>query len=946
MSDEIASLVLAVDTNQVKTATVDLASLSAQGETTTKTFNDTNRTMNLVRDSLAGQEKASREAAGASKVLATEQAGLNGATAALTAGQVAYIEKIREEAAQIGMNISQKKAYQAAQLGLTDTLKTELDALEQVSAGHGKHTFSMNSSIAKMESMRVIHDAMIGSYTRMGSSLFVLGNATGVSTAILSAMAGPIGLLVIAAGAVAFGLYQATSETNKFNRALEQTGGYVGKTSGELIEMSKSIGAANHDISGTATAMEALVASGTVTSESIVGTTKAVVAFANMTGESIDKVVKEFARAQDGVLKFALEHNKHYHDIDVETYNVIHAKEKQGETEEALSVLMERIAKADNARIEEHRSHLVGLAKAWDDATNALKTYWSQFKETLSIEVGSASPETKLAARKKKNSTWLGRLDNAISDWDQNTDADTVEQGLQFQINEGKAASDKTNASSKATEQAGRKDAYLESGTYASKKEKRTLEIQKENAAFVIASKGFDVASNEYEAMLRKHEDNLAEIDKRAEGAKGRKPRDTQGAIVKGQIDTESQLMAVEKESVRDRNALYDLYHQHNRLSDEQYYKAKQALIVEQEQFDIESIGRKIKAEQQLHPKDAAAAEDQKNKIQSLQAAQSLERDHLNNLIQESKRKEEMLIPEKALSDLQKEAATLKKEEATRIALIQLQVKNYSTTAIDAQVQINALTKEYGAQIGAVADKMQVLASANPELKNGASAVEAARAEADKANEKTGATKSWEFAARESMQKYGEQAKQTGSEIGDAMTHAFKGAEDAFVQFASTGKSSFKSLATSILQDIERIFIRKAIAGIVNMAVGGFGGTPASGELAAPSGGGGFLSSLFGGGRAGGGPVQAGMEYWVGENGPEKLRMGPGGAGTVIPNNAPAGGAGNVQVNVAVNVDSGQTKTDTKGPTDGREMQRLGEMIGDRVRQVLVQEKRNGGLLA
>ena len=39
-------------------------------------------------------------------------------------------------------------------------------------------------------------------------------------------------------------------------------------------------------------------------------------------------------------------------------------------------------------------------------------------------------------------------------------------------------------------------------------------------------------------------------------------------------------------------------------------------------------------------------------------------------------------------------------------------------------------------------------------------------------------------------------------------------------------------------------------------------------------GGGNFLSGLFGGGRAGGGPVMAGRSYMVGENGPEMVTMG------------------------------------------------------------------------
>ena len=59
-------------------------------------------------------------------------------------------------------------------------------------------------------------------------------------------------------------------------------------------------------------------------------------------------------------------------------------------------------------------------------------------------------------------------------------------------------------------------------------------------------------------------------------------------------------------------------------------------------------------------------------------------------------------------------------------------------------------------------------------------------------------------------------------------------------------------------------------------------------------GGGGFfgsifkgIGSIFGGHRAGGGPVLAGHEYVVGENGPERVRFGA--DGTISPNGSGGG---------------------------------------------------------
>lgn len=60
---------------------------------------------------------------------------------------------------------------------------------------------------------------------------------------------------------------------------------------------------------------------------------------------------------------------------------------------------------------------------------------------------------------------------------------------------------------------------------------------------------------------------------------------------------------------------------------------------------------------------------------------------------------------------------------------------------------------------------------------------------------------------------------------------------------------------------------------------------------------GGLIDSVFGGGRASGGPVAAGTTYLVGEKGPELFK--PSSSGTIIPNNA-MGGSGTT-INLTVN---------------------------------------------
>lgn len=134
----------------------------------------------------------------------------------------------------------------------------------------------------------------------------------------------------------------------------------------------------------------------------------------------------------------------------------------------------------------------------------------------------------------------------------------------------------------------------------------------------------------------------------------------------------------------------------------------------------------------------------------------------------------------------------------------------------------------------------------------------------------------------------------------NTVVNAVQGAEDALVQFATTGELSFSGLVDSILSDLARLLARQALGGLFDLLGGGIGG--------AAGGGGGGLFGLLGF-REDGGPVQGNRPFVVGEGGPELFV--PSGSGNIIP--APQTAAmraaqttinvSPAMVNVSVNVD-------------------------------------------
>jgi len=129
----------------------------------------------------------------------------------------------------------------------------------------------------------------------------------------------------------------------------------------------------------------------------------------------------------------------------------------------------------------------------------------------------------------------------------------------------------------------------------------------------------------------------------------------------------------------------------------------------------------------------------------------------------------------------------------------------------------------------------------------------------------------WQLGASEALQNYLNDTQNVYKSMGDVVSKAFKGMEDALVDFVKTGKLDFKSLATSIISDMIRIQIQQSVMqplGGALKSAGGLGGLFQAGK------------TLFGFAEGGDPPV--GVPSMVGEKGPELFV--PKVAGTIVPN--------------------------------------------------------------
>jgi lambda family phage tail tape measure protein len=140
----------------------------------------------------------------------------------------------------------------------------------------------------------------------------------------------------------------------------------------------------------------------------------------------------------------------------------------------------------------------------------------------------------------------------------------------------------------------------------------------------------------------------------------------------------------------------------------------------------------------------------------------------------------------------------------------------------------------------------------------------------------------------DAFRRFADDANNAAKQANMIFNRLTSGLEDLFVNFAKTGRLSFRSLLQGIAEDILRSQVRQLIAQLLPTFGGGGGRSSGGGGL--------FGGKIIPGFLADGGPALANKPYIVGERGPELFV--PNTTGTVVPNDAMGGGTTMITYNI------------------------------------------------
>jgi hypothetical protein len=173
-----------------------------------------------------------------------------------------------------------------------------------------------------------------------------------------------------------------------------------------------------------------------------------------------------------------------------------------------------------------------------------------------------------------------------------------------------------------------------------------------------------------------------------------------------------------------------------------------------------------------------------------------------------------------------------------------------------------------------------------------------------------------------------EELRDRNQAVADSIADNFGKALTSVVDGTKSVKDAFKDMARAIIADLYQMYVVKQITGFIS-----------GGINQAMGGGGGFLSSIFGGGRASGGTMSPNTPYLVGERGPELVM--PSRQSTVMNADLTAktlGGGESVNVTQVFNIN---------GNGDEYIMGKIAQAapkIADATKKSILDERRRGGV--
>lgn len=660
------------------------------------------------------------------------------------------------------------------------------------------------------------------------------GNAAKALGGYVMGLVNPLTLAAAAAGVLGMAAYQGSKEADAYAKSLIMTGNAAGTTAGQLAVMAQELDGRGFTQGAAAAALAEVASTGNVAAGNIRLVAEAALRMEREAGIPIENTVKSFEELGKSPVEASLKLTEQHRYLTAEIYQQINALVDQGREADAARLAQETYADSIMERTGQLQERLGLLERAWRGLKDGAKEAWDAM---LGIGRGK-SVEEQLEKQRATVDNLQRTLDDQVARFGSGRGGAEerlrAAQAALFEL-EGQAAENAAKAYGEGErsriQQEGIKaaEAVAKANTQAASKQaqlNKALEDYRENLEKVRAA-------DPNSALLDPEKIAKAEAGIREKFKEQGKSGGGIGAATRRLDLTEIQREARDELSgVDQQQRALDLRRQAGLLAEQDYYDQKRALIVRANQIEESSLREQISRLDQEKAKGTDALAVQKQLVEARSKLKIKELEGQNKLAS---------VNQEAELAVKRQDAALQSLTSTHARYLQQLDQQAARTVSTAWMGDKdrqraqgqwAIEDRYLSEQRRLEDQRMFTPNLTPEVQAQIN-LRLQQLETEKARELQlyqqtyqqldQMQSQWQLGAGQAMQNYLDQSVNVAGQVGSAFSRAFQGMEDSLVNFATTGKISFKSLANSIIADIVRAQARAAVSGLFGSVMGALG---------------------------------------------------------------------------------------------------------------------------
>ena len=209
------------------------------------------------------------------------------------------------------------------------------------------------------------------------------------------------GSAAVAAGTLAYALYQGAEESRAFRRAVILSGEAAGVSAGQMQAAAQNAG----DITGRYTeareAVLALASSGRVAGENFESFARSIALQSEATGKSVEQLAAEYTAIADDPLKAVARFSATYKTLNADVYEQVKALQQQGREQEAVELVQRKYAAETEVMSKKVVADLGLIESAWKRIGETASGAWDNIKsigrtDTTEEQLARAQRELKV----------------------------------------------------------------------------------------------------------------------------------------------------------------------------------------------------------------------------------------------------------------------------------------------------------------------------------------------------------------------------------------------------------------------------------------------------------------------------------------------------------------------------------------------------------------------